>query len=649
MKLAIILATATLVAGAAQAAPLEAYGKLAAMENISISPDGTKIAFAQVVNGKQAVVVDQLNPAAVIGEMPPTDQKVRELLWADNTHLVVVKSRSGYVNDVWSGMSEWSLAYNFDIEKKKVTALFNKMQDAGPRSKIQSANTLNTVNGLSIRTVDGHPTAFANGTVFIDSSGAPALLSADLVTGTERVVENAFDGRESRHWVFDDKGAVVAQTTYDQRTHDWTLRLRRDGTWVDTFAVKALNETPGVRGFSADGTALLLETIKDDGTVQTQPLSLADGKLGAPMSQYDGFSSLLQDPATHRVIGGLKIAMEPDYVFFDPKDQATWDSVAKAFPNEQVDLVSWARDRSKMVVRVTGGAHGVLYAIVDLGSHKVAALGPAYEGITPDDVADVTIASYRAKDGTKIDAFLTLPVGKEPKNLPLIVLPHGGPAARDDAGFDWWAQALASRGYAVLQPQYRGSADLGWDLEQAGFGEYGRKMQSDLSDGVRALAASGYIDPKRVCIVGASYGGYAALAGVTLEQGVYRCAVSVSGVSDMRKMVGNGLVDADLSATVRYWDRFVGAKDAFDPVYDQISPVKHADKASAPILLIHGKADSVVPYEQSVNMESALKGAGKPVEFLTLQGEDHWLSREATRQQMLQATVAFLEKNNPPK
>jgi dipeptidyl aminopeptidase/acylaminoacyl peptidase len=305
-----------------------------------------------------------------------------------------------------------------------------------------------------------------------------------------------------------------------------------------------------------------------------------------------------------------------------------------------------------MVVKVTGPLHGVLLAVVDLASHKATPIGQAYAGINPDDVADVSIASYRAQDGTKIDAFLTLPTGREPKNLPLIVLPHGGPAARDEAGFDWWAQALASRGYAVLQPQFRGSAGLGWRLESAGFGEWGRKMQSDLSDGVRALATAGLINPKRVCIVGGSYGGYAALAGVTLEQGVYRCAVSYAGVADLHRMIGgvwSAWVDADRSSGARYLDRFVGAKQPADPVFDKVSPLRHVDGVNAPILLIHGKEDSVVPYEQSVVMESALKAAHKPVEFLTLQNEDHWLSHDATRQQMLQATVTFLEKNNPPK
>ncbi len=297
---------------------------------------------------------------------------------------------------------------------------------------------------------------------------------------------------------------------------------------------------------------------------------------------------------------------------------------------------------------MTGPRHGIAYEVIDLATLKASEIGQAYSGLKPEDLADVNIATYPAQDGLPIPAFLTLPNGRPPKNLPLIVLPHGGPGDRDEAGFNWWAQAMASRGYAVLQPQFRGSTGLGWKLESAGFGEYGRKMQSDLSDGVQALAASGYIDPKRVCIVGASFGGYAALAGVTIGQGVYRCAVSVAGISDIRKLAGGGLVDEKYNINMRLWDRYIGAKDPTDPIYDRISPARHAAQADAPILLIHGKDDAVVPIDQSYTMESALKRANKPEELVILPNEDHWLSREATRMQMLQATVKFLEKNNPP-
>jgi dipeptidyl aminopeptidase/acylaminoacyl peptidase len=218
---------------------------------------------------------------------------------------------------------------------------------------------------------------------------------------------------------------------------------------------------------------------------------------------------------------------------------------------------------------------------------------------------------------------------------------------RDEPGFDWWAQAMASRGYAVLQVNYRGSAGFGWNFLKAGFGEWGRKMQTDLSDGVRHLAAEGIVDPKRVCIVGASYGGYAALAGATLDPGVYRCAASIAGPSDMRRFVVWSKTQSGIEAQ-RYWSRFMGAEALRDPVLQQISPAMNADKTEIPILLIHGRDDTVVPLEQSQIMERALQKAGKPVEMVVMPGEDHWLSRGDTRLQMLSSVVGFLEKHNPP-
>jgi dipeptidyl aminopeptidase/acylaminoacyl peptidase len=206
---------------------------------------------------------------------------------------------------------------------------------------------------------------------------------------------------------------------------------------------------------------------------------------------------------------------------------------------------------------------------------------------------------------------------------------------------------MASRGYAVLQVNFRGSDGLGASFLQAGFGQWGRKMQTDLSDGVRFLASQGTIDPKRVCIVGASYGGYAALAGAALDAGVYRCAVSVAGIGDLARFVTWSKAQNGVSA-FRYWTRFMGAENADAPTLAAISPAAHVDRVGIPILLVHGRDDTVVPLEQSQIMADALKKAGKPVDLVIEKGEDHWLSRGETRLQMLEATMAFLEKNNPP-
>jgi dipeptidyl aminopeptidase/acylaminoacyl peptidase len=227
-------------------------------------------------------------------------------------------------------------------------------------------------------------------------------------------------------------------------------------------------------------------------------------------------------------------------------------------------------------------------------------------------------------------------------------MPHGGPLEiYDRIGFDWWAQAFASRGYAVIQPNYRGSGGHGLAFEEKGMGQWGRGMITDISDGVAALAKAGIIDPHRVCIVGASYGGYAALAGVTLQNGLYRCAVAVSPPTDAGAIMAEFGANPE-SASHRRGERLFGASNPYDPSVLAISPVRRAADADAPILLIHGKDDTRVPIVNSLAMKGALENAHKPVEMITLPGEDHFLSREATRIQTLEASVAFVEKHNPP-
>lgn len=178
----------------------------------------------------------------------------------------------------------------------------------------------------------------------------------------------------------------------------------------------------------------------------------------------------------------------------------------------------------------------------------------------------------------------------------------------------------------------------------AGNGEWGRKMQTDISDGLAELVRQGIVDPTRACVMGASYGGYAALAGVTLQHGFYRCAVSVAGVSDLGRLYQTEMSRSGGNRTMM---RSLKAEIGSGRELKDVSPVRFAERADAPILLVHGKDDTVVLYEQSTNMAGALRRAKKPVELVTLPGEDHWLSRSVTRQTMLQAALDFVQKHNP--
>lgn len=224
-----------------------------------------------------------------------------------------------------------------------------------------------------------------------------------------------------------------------------------------------------------------------------------------------------------------------------------------------------------------------------------------------------------------------------------MVLPHGGMAERDYPIFDERAQALASQGYAVVQPNARGSVGYGAAFANAGFGQLGRKSETDIADAVTALARQGLIDPKRVCIVGEDWGGYAALAGVTLFHGLYRCAAAVDGLYDLVP-----LVQDDNTQTGRLARSLVGVGPRYNPVASALSPVKLAAQADAPVLLVRDDSDLNRPNDQSGEMAAALKAAGKPVEVLVLPGHGGAAEAQANGIATIKALVAFVERYDPP-
>ena len=254
--------------------------------------------------------------------------------------------------------------------------------------------------------------------------------------------------------------------------------------------------------------------------------------------------------------------------------------------------------------------------------------------------APVKSVRYNARDGLSIEAVVTLPAGREARNLPLILLPHGGPSARDDESWDWMAQFLANRGYAVIQPNYRGSTGYGTAFEEKGQGQWGLAMQDDLNDAVDWMVQQGMADPKRVCIVGGSYGGYAAMRGAQRDGGRFRCAISYAGVSDISWMISYNSQFLNSNRTKAWYKTQV-------PDLKSVSPINYASAFSTPILLMHGKMDRRVPVKQSREMAEKLKAAGKTYRYVEQPKGDHFFSRQEDRLQFLQEMEAFLKQYNP--
>lgn len=251
---------------------------------------------------------------------------------------------------------------------------------------------------------------------------------------------------------------------------------------------------------------------------------------------------------------------------------------------------------------------------------------------------------YAAEDGLSIPAFLTRPAD-DMRGAPLVVLIHGGPAVRDYWDWNQEVQVLAANGYAVFQPQFRGSSGFGKRFEPAGYGQWGLSMQDDISAGVRHLIKQGIADPRRICIVGASYGGYAALWGLVKTPELYQCGVSYAGVVDIAFMAKDGS-DASDSKVARELSMLrVGDTRANQARFDQVSPLKHASRIMAPVLLMHGDSDQRVPIEHGEKMKTAMKDNGKAFEWLSFKYGGHGLRSRAEHKLYYDTLLKFLDKH----
>ncbi|WP_313000975.1 S9 family peptidase [Brevundimonas sp.] len=644
LALAIVMAGATTGGVEAQTPSLDIYGAAPAIDHMQLSPSGELIARVVVAGETRGLAVTRIETGEHLFAASIGDAKVRDLRWVGETKVLIISSQTQSIPTLGVPRSELFYGMVLDLETQKLVHVLNNTPDV-----------LGVLyGGASVRQTSQGSALFARG---VNIANAQINLHrVDLRTGRGRAVV-AMD-RDTTDYVLDGQGEVIAIAHYVEHSGRWSLRLPDSNRYREVWGVDAPVDTPGLVGMGRTPRTIVISAVRPDLAVED-----ADSETGhelfevnvdtgewtrLPFERHPGF--LVHHPETRLLIGaGRTEDLGVRYEFTEATAARRWRAIERAFPDKAPRLVSWNDDLTQILVFIDVGESGI-YQLVDFETGRATVVAEAYAAIPAEQVGVMRSIRYPAADGLEIHGYLTLPPGMEtPSGLPLVVLAHGGPAARDAAGFDYWAQALASRGYAVLQANFRGSTGYGRAFLEAGYGEWGRKMQTDLSDGVRWLAAEGIADPDRVCIVGASYGGYAAMAGLTLDKAVYRCGVSVSGVSDLRRMVNwEARQQAQRnSQTVRYWNRFMGAARLNDRALDALSPALLAETVDRPLLLLHGKDDTVVPIEQSRVMAQALRSAGKAVELVELPGEDHWLSRADTRQQMLRETVRFLEANNP--
>ena len=427
-------------------------------------------------------------------------------------------------------------------------------------------------------------------------------------------------------------GMLTGSVRYSYRTkqsRDWKSLITVDDTTNPTVQPLAIDD-------SIDSLYLLkkkngryaLYTMKLDG-------SMAESLVAEnPQVDIDG---VVRFGDGQKVIGYSHSAEKGDRVYFDPEFKALAASLSKALPRSPIiEFIDSSSDGNKLLIYAGSDSDPGRYYLFDRSKKSLEPLmivRPDLEGRTLASVKPVTIT---APDGTAIPAYLTLPPGKDPKSLPAVVMPHGGPSSRDYWGFDPLAQFLAARGYAVLQPEYRGSAGFGdaW-LNTNGFRNW-RTSIGDITASAKWLTSQGIADPQKMAILGWSYGGYAALQSAVTEPALYKAVVAIAPVTDlqMAKDEARNFINYEL----------VQQEIGSGPHIQAGSPLRHAAQISAPVLLVHGKLDNTVRYAESREMDSALRKAGKQSELISFDGLDHDLDDSDAMTQMLTKIGELLER-----
>lgn len=633
---------------------IKSYGLLPKHRSFAMSPNAKHYAFIQRENNTDIFVVMNAETHATTGAFRADDYKARDVYFATDKHVIIVGSTTKRDYRIF-GKWENSVAFVYNIKTQKLTKLLNnscveKMGSSIKRCKSSTSSLypaqsgLGRIIGLNRKSQEVYMPAYSGG---LGGSKEPTydVYRVSLKTGKAKrlVTGNA----STIDWFLDKDGTAIVREDFNQRAGEHLIYSRVSGKWEVIYRNETDIPELLLQAISQDSKRLLF-TRGSENVRSIFSMALDTGEIIGPLFGREDRDVGFIVTDINRKMEAIKYSgFRPSYSFLDEKDNETYEMLSEYYPGSSVYVEDRNTDNNKWLVYITGNDGAGDYRILDREKVKLQMILAEYPDITA--IREVRAINYRARDGLKIPAILTLPtVPGEKEKLPLIALPHGGPASHDSLGFDWLAQYLAAKGYAVLQPNFRGSTGFGYELQNRGDGEWGKKMQDDVSDGVKVLVKSGRVDPDRVCIMGASYGGYSALAGGAFSPELYRCVISIAGVSDLPEMISKTKSqNKSYSPIVKYWQRLIGDSETEKQKLKSISPVNFAENFRAPVLLVHGKDDLVVSIRQSKSMLSALKKAGKNVKMVTLKGEDHWLSNSETRLELLESVDKFLQKHNP--
>jgi len=642
LLVSLILTCAALPLPAAPPPPPEAFGTIPVESDVVLSPDGHWLAWVDHKEVQPRVIMFDVAARKTQRVLAvPERARVQLLSWNDSQTLLIVVGETRAAKSAKDFSTDFYRTIAQDVNGGVGRMLPINHVGAAAATRSSSPPLAGLVAWRTTK-----PNTVIMNTNECGATRANCLLEVDTRTGQATIIK--VGNEHTVGWVVDGAGSPVAREDWDWRLHAYRVFALGEYDAFKEILRKDDDTAPRLAGLLADGSALVLLAANGRPHQAAWALALDGSPLRLLAEEPDtDITGVYKDSYTDAIVGVYASGMTATAHWLDAAAQRRFEVLQRAFNGRHVDVYAWTKDGTKTLALVQTASTPPVYYIVDFTTHRADIAAEPYPELAGVRLGDVKQISYSARDGTAIPAYLTMPPIEPRTPVPLVVLPHAGPQSRDDLQFDWLVQFLASRGYAVLQPQFRGSSGFGQAFQEAGYRQWGGLMQDDVTDGVKAMIEQGIADPRRICIVGAYYGGYAALAGAAFTPDLYACAASISGVSDLpallREEVPYGGLSGSTSASLSAWKTRIGSPNDANLVAK--SPINSVKSIRAPILIIYGTGDGGVPSAQSEQMARALKAAGKDVAVVALSSEDHWLSRTNTRVQVLKELDAFLREH----
>jgi len=617
--------------------PVEAFASLPDFSNAKLSPNGQQIGYITVKDGRNHLVLQNLDGSDPMVLPPINDADIKNYFWASDERLLLIY--------------EMTVKRQYFQNKTIETRLVGINCDGSGAKPLVKPRGRKA--GGHIPQQDGPQAQFQH--IILDhlpDDPDHIILSVDSDIDDKYEVRkiNIHDGdfkelhggtRGIQNWYMDYDGNLKLASGYDGG--DFILRVRdASGEWISLHKTD-WHKKFHIKGFTENPDIIYVGATGQYGTEGLYKLALDSGEIVETVFEHEtvDVDYIVPHPETGKPAGVAYTTDLTHIHYFDKTMRKVQGTVDRALKNSVNTIVGKARGQHIYLIFAETDRDPGVYYWLNLEAGEMSEIALYKEGIDPALSAPVKPVSIPMRDGTNIPGYLTLPVGRgTTKQLPVVILPHGGPiGVRDSGRWDWWAQFLASRGYVVLQPNYRGSGGYGAAFENAGRYQWGGLMQNDVTDATKWLIEEGIADKDRICIAGASYGGYAALMGPIMEPGLYKCAVSINGVTNLPRIKSD-----DKYGTIggRAWTKTMGLRDASD---ESVSPFHRADEINVPTLIMSSKDDARIDYKMSRAMHQRLKDLKKKSQYVLLENGGHSMDTTESRLSALKAMEKFLKRH----